>query len=206
MSRQSPSPESTFGYLSVLETAEHGYFGGYLIVSQLGRPMEFHCTAPVLPSRAQQILYGPTLQPYLLGELMAGTLIEAAKLTPHLILVDREAVLQAQSQTVAPLVYLCAKRDCSFDVEGARPSTKTLGASTSSLTHDGGPAYGMFTVDRYELRLAAGYESEQGTIAELLKKLARQVDLSEPFGRIEEAIREAQRLGGRGSEIHDQAA
>ena len=67
-----PSQETTFGYLSALESAEHGYFGGYLIVSPLGRPLEFHCTAPVRPSRAQANPLWPTLEPYLLGEQIAG--------------------------------------------------------------------------------------------------------------------------------------
>jgi hypothetical protein len=69
---ETQSRETSFGFLSSVHTAEHGYFGGYLIVSELGRPLEFHCTSPVRPSRAQEILYGPTLQAYLLGEDAGG--------------------------------------------------------------------------------------------------------------------------------------
>ena len=83
MPNETPSQETTFGYLSVINSAEHGYFGGYLIVGPLGRPLEFHCTAPVRPSRAQQILYGPTLEPFLLGEQIAGAMLDAAKLKPR---------------------------------------------------------------------------------------------------------------------------
>ena len=66
-------------------------------MSPLGRPLEFHCTSPVRPSRAQEILYGPTLQPYLLGEQISGALLEAAKLTPWLILTDAAAMLVGQT-------------------------------------------------------------------------------------------------------------
>ena len=82
MSNETPNQETTFGYLSVINSAEHGYFGGYLIVGPMGRPLEFHCTAPIRPSRAQQILYGPTLEPFLLGEQIAGAMLDAAKLRP----------------------------------------------------------------------------------------------------------------------------
>src|SRR5262245_49628291 len=89
-SNGSNGQERTFGYLSVVKSAEHGYFGGYLIVCGLGRPLEFHCTAPIRPSRAQQILYGPTLEPYLAGEQICGALLEIAKLKPTVILTDFE--------------------------------------------------------------------------------------------------------------------
>jgi hypothetical protein len=103
MGNENPSRETTFGFLSTLETPGHGYFGGYLIVSYLGRPLEFHCTSPVRPSRAQEILYGRSLQPYLLGEQISGTLMQAAKLTPLLILTDQSAILTARPQAKAAI-------------------------------------------------------------------------------------------------------
>ena len=76
MPHENQSRETTFGYLSTVHTAEDGYFGGYLIISAIGRPLEFHCTSPVRPSRAQEILYGPTLQPYLMGEQIGAAVGE----------------------------------------------------------------------------------------------------------------------------------
>src|SRR3954469_25637020 len=111
MSNQTPGQETTFGYLSVINSAEHGYFGGYLIVGPLGRPLEFHCTAPVRPSRAQQILYGPTLEPFLLGERITGAMLDAAKLKPCLILTNCEATLHARSRIHSPMVQLRGNAD-----------------------------------------------------------------------------------------------
>src|SRR5262245_57112031 len=101
---ESPETQITFGYLSAIESPEHGFFGGYLIVSLLGRPLEFHCTAPVLPSRAQRILYGATLASYLLGEQIAGALLAAAKLTPRLIFTDHADLSVPGQKTRVPLV------------------------------------------------------------------------------------------------------
>ncbi|MEO0529317.1 MAG: hypothetical protein AAF266_01940 [Planctomycetota bacterium] len=69
----------TFGYLLVVEDDVHGYTGGLLIVCDRGRPLEFHCTEPVRPSRAQQILFGPTLRSYVCGEQIGGALLAKAK-------------------------------------------------------------------------------------------------------------------------------
>src|SRR6476660_1613426 len=109
MPNESANGETTFGFLSMLEFAEHGYFGGYLIVSLLGRPLEFHCTMPVRPSHAQRILYGPTLEPYLLGEQIAGALLDVSKLTPSMILTNREATLHARPRAGAPIAWLIEK-------------------------------------------------------------------------------------------------
>jgi hypothetical protein len=58
----------------------------------------------------------------------------------------------------------------------------------------------------YRLQLANGYELDARAIADTITTLSEHVDLAEPFARIREAIREAQRIGGRGNEFHDQAA
>ena len=81
------------GFITVRHHVEHGYFGGYLILNQLGRPLEFHCTLPVKPSRAQSLLYGPTLDDFICGEQIAKALVTKAKLKPSLLLTDCSAVL-----------------------------------------------------------------------------------------------------------------
>lgn len=208
MSHESTGQQTTFGYLSIVESAEHGYFGGYLIVSPLGRPLEFHCTAPVRPSRAQRILYGATLEPYLLGEQLAGALLKAAKVLPGLILTNCETILQARSRTSAPMVFVN---------QGAKHQSEVLPTDTSSTLLDdssvpcrrilqGGASKRTFTLGSNDFELPVGYESEQDTVIALLNELDARVDLVEPFARIEEAIREAQRLGGSPGETHDQAA
>lgn len=180
---QTPHGAITFGYLSAVVSAEHGYFGGYLLVSPLGRPVEFHCTAPIRPSRAQEILYGPTLQPYLLGEQIAGTLLGKAQSKPQMILTDHDSVLAHRAKSEVPMV-------------GRVLSSNIV--SGASLEH--------LLVSGHSFELAAGFEADREPAIHLLTLLARHVDLSEPFERIHEAIREAQRLGERGSEAHGQAA
>ena len=196
MSRQSSSPERTFGYLSTIESAEHGYFGGYLVLSGLGRPLEFHCTAPIRPSRAQRILYGPTLEPYLLGEQICGALLGVAKLTPCVILTDCAAALHARARFSMPLALLLSSSQNSTDTN---VTDSQQGATAASIG-------AVFTLGSHQLQLPFSYERDERDVNESLAHFAQQVDLAEPFCRIQDAIREAQRIGGRGTEAHDQAA
>ena len=184
MAHATSAEEMTFGYLSAVESPEHGFFGGYLVVTHLGRPLEFHCTAPVRPNRAQQILYGPTLQPYLLGEQIAGALLRQAKIPPRLVLTDQPATLCIRSQAGVPMVLIRAE-DGQCAIEPAKPS---------------------LTIGKYSVELPTGYESDTQSAMEGLTILAERVELMEPLERIHEAIREAQRLGTRANDATAHAA
>lgn len=136
-----PRP-ATFGYLLVVEDDLHGFTGGLLVVCDRGRPLEFHCTEPVQPSRAQQILFGPTLRDFVCGEQIGGALLAKCKLPLTALLVhDQSTAAAGRSAGVATIV---------LDDSGATP--------------------------------------------ESLAGLADAIDPMEPFDRVREAIREAQRL------------
>ena len=64
MSNTDAKSKPALGFLTVIEHPQYGLFGGYLVLNTAGRPLEFHCTAPIKPNRAQQILYGPTLESF----------------------------------------------------------------------------------------------------------------------------------------------
>src|SRR5687767_13549989 len=87
------------GFLTAVEYAELGYVGGYLLLNASGRPLEFHCTAPVKPTRTQEILYGPTLRTFLLAEQIGQTLLSKSKLTPTVVCTDRPDMLAIRDLT-----------------------------------------------------------------------------------------------------------
>src|SRR5688572_14135678 len=84
---------AAFGFLTVLESPEHGLFGGYLVLSPQGRPLEFRCSTPVIASRAQEILYGPTLRPYLLADVIGQSLVAGSELPVQALLTDQREML-----------------------------------------------------------------------------------------------------------------
>jgi hypothetical protein len=206
MRAETPSQSTTFGYLSTLESSEHGYFGGYLIVTALGRPLEFHCTAPVRPSRAQQILYGPTLHPYL-HEQIGRKLLATAKLTPCLILTDLHATVSLRPHQKVPMAVIRTHETSSFHPEfGTTDHADASNAVSNSSVDAARTNSAVISLGTYDVQLPPGYESEQRVVFELLTVLAEYVDPGEPFGRIHDAIREAQRISGQSDEYHGQAA
>ncbi len=99
-------PPGALGFLTVVDHDQHGLLGGYLVLNAIGRPLEFHCTTPVKPNRAQQILYGRALEPYLYGEQIGATLIAKARVQPTLICTDCRPVLAARPHCATPLALV----------------------------------------------------------------------------------------------------
>jgi hypothetical protein len=162
------------GFITVVEHEQLGLIGGYLLLNQTGRPLEFHCTAPVKPSRAQQILYGPTLAPYLYGEQIAEALIAKSQLRPLAVFANQLPVLAVRELVELPTLLLAAGEAAPDDASGQ------FGRLQS---HQFGP-HKLFTTESFVADAAA-----------LSTGLNDQVpfDLTEPFDRIREAIEEAQR-------------
>src|SRR5574340_381182 len=98
-----PNSKPALGFLTVVEHPQHGLFGGYLVLNLAGRPLEFHCTAPVKPNRAQEILYGPTLESYLYGEQIGQTLLAKATAEPLVVCTDLEPMLAVREFVPTPV-------------------------------------------------------------------------------------------------------
>lgn len=164
--------KAAIGFLTVVDDAARGLFGGYLILNPAGRPVEFHCTAPVKPNRAQEILYGQTLKPYLYGEQIARTLIEKSKILPQCVCFD-----QTETLCVRPLVSIPAilVKDAAGTEEDSVPSDQILWQKKQILS---------------------ALPEEPGDIPavkKVLEELVIEFDFMEPFIRIRNAILEAQK-------------
>jgi hypothetical protein len=166
MQAEAGGSDLAYGFLTVVDSATHGLFGGYLVVDALGRPLEFHCTAPVKVSRAQQILYGPTLHGQLQGRQIGGALLAEGKATPAVVLTDREPMLQVRAQTTLPVALV-----------GRSDALAAVG----------------FTLGDSAVRPHADDASRIAELEAQLGPLAAAVDLCEPFERIRAALDEAAR-------------
>jgi len=160
-----------YGFLTAVESAAHGIFGGYLLVDSQGRPLEFHCTAPVKVSRAQQILFGATLHAHLHGQQIGGTLLAEGTVTPEVVLTDLESMLHVRNHTRLPVALV---------------RTAAAGVETS-------PGGGRFTLGDASVSPHPSDSERETGLRERLTELAALVDLREPFDRIRAAIDEAQR-------------
>jgi hypothetical protein len=183
---------AAIGFLTALQDTAHGWFGGYLVLSQLGRPLEFHCTTPIEPTRAQQILYGPTLRPYLLGEVIGHTLVGQAELPVRAVLTDLPEMLSLpllRQEVVACVEAIADSSGGLCQADGTEPGER--------------PNTPRWEADEAVPRLKIGHSLLHGTstrgweperLRQALTPLTEHVDLLEPFQRIREAIREAQRI------------
>ncbi len=162
--------DAAIGFFTTEQTDGIGVTGGYLLLNLSGRPLEFHCTLPVRPTRAHEILYGATLRSHIIGERIAPALLERSRLKPILICIDSPEAAAIQSQLQSPLVMVesaSVRNDCSSteSIESVRPVGDDL-------------------VHAEAVRRA-------------LARITNSLDLAEPFQRIREALREAQQSASR---------
>lgn len=177
---------SALGFLTVLERQPHGLFGGYLLLNLAGRPLEFHCTAPLRPNRAQQILYGPTLTPFLYGEHIGRALAQKAQTRPLAILTNQADVLALRTHVEVP-VGLVQR------VEAEAPEGDRRWRIDAA--HASPPGMLTARVAGAALRYDSRWRDDGPLFESRLAELPAEFDLLEPFARIEEAIDEAQRAG-----------
>ncbi|MDB4533433.1 hypothetical protein N9242_01075 [Vicingaceae bacterium] len=165
----------SIGFLTVLEIDDLGFCGGLLILNSLGRPLEFHCTVPVSTNRAQKILYGPTLRSFLFNEKIGMSLYHKAKKKPQVLVTNLAEFLQLESLVNVAVVQLSDKEETSHaaTVTEASPKLKHLNIAEQKLITNSDIAH-------------------DSAIADLLSSFSVILPLSEPFGRISEAIMEAQ--------------
>lgn len=185
MSNIETKSKLVLGFLTIINHPQHGLFGGYLILNASGRPLEFHCTAPIKPNRAQEILYGPTLEAFLYGEQIGQTLLKQSSLQPLMVCTDREPALAVRQYVSSPVVLVLPPEQ-SVTIESDQRIIRI------DRPHSGGPNLLTFELGRNRLALPVRSEDERRVIEERLDGLGDEFDLAEPFGRIREAIEEAQ--------------
>ncbi|MCX7416955.1 MAG: hypothetical protein NTY25_10750, partial [Planctomycetia bacterium] len=162
-----PSITAACGFLTAVDSPSHGLFGGYLLVDMAGRPLEFHCTAPLKVSRAQQILYGATLYSHLHGQQIGATLLAEGTLQPQVVLTDLESMLHVRPHTKLP-VALVVRRD-------TPPTASSFYVGTACVSPP------------------SDHPEHASQLRAAIETLVASVDLCEPFERIRAAIEEAQR-------------
>jgi hypothetical protein len=180
-----PTAQAALGFLTVLAHDQLGLVGGYLLLNTSGRPLEFHCTAPVKPNRAQQILFGPTLDSYLYGEQIGQTLIAKGSIEPLAVCTDVEHALAVRDFISVPVALVLASAEESGRAPAVDTATWRIDPPQRPSAH-----LAAFSVGANRLAVAANRDSDRELIVPRLENLEA-FDLGEPFQRIREAIDEA---------------
>jgi hypothetical protein len=175
MTVESGKENFRLGFLTAIEVPERGFVGGLLVTNHFGRPLEFQCTAPLKPNRAQEILYGPTLVPYVLGDLIGRTLIEKVGVKPHLVLTERNDLLPMRELVSIPVACFDEQPATGESSGAAEPSPCRLG--------------------RQILRFHAAHAEDQSIAQKGAASVPQDADLREPFERVREALNETAQTG-----------
>ena len=160
------------GFLTAIHLEHRGHVAGLLVTNKYGRPLEFQCTAPVRPNRTQELLYGPTLVPFLLGELLSKTLLERIGVKPHVVLTDRTEMLDSRPHVSLPVASFVGKevaKESEFDWESLR-------------------------IGKHSFRLHPEFGDDLQTFEKLAQELAADADLLEPLDRVREALQETMKV------------
>ena len=158
------------GFLTAVELPGGGYVGGLLVTNRFGRPLEFQCTTPVRANRTQEILYGPTLRPFLLGELIGRTLVEKAAVRPDVVLTEGDDLLEVRGHVSQPVAVIVPPGDVHSD------RTLRLGRQT--------------------LRFHAAHLDDRAVLESSAASVPETADLIEPFDRVREALQETVKASG----------
>jgi len=159
-----PKPKGVFGFFTILQDAPTGWIAGYLLTNVQGRPLEFRLTNPVQPTKVQQILYGPTLESYLAGELMGKNLVEKASHLADLIITDCAVGMEVRKSLDIPVLM--------------------VGPGGLPVEIGGRPGWSVHP----------NFPEDKELIKAQLEAVDTRVDLIEPFSRIKDAIQETRRM------------
>lgn len=189
--------QKSLGFVSVRQRLDQGYFGGYLLINSVARPLEFHCTVPVQPTRAQSILFGPTLEEFLCGEQICRALLSRAKLQPQVVLVDSPAALCVRHWFDLPILWVRnlrsqagAPADQSPTGEPSEPTSIDHGFHAPGYQRNASE-YAQRSTEHYQFCCLESYRCDLDSVDGLIESYASEHDLREPFERIIEALSEA---------------
>jgi len=94
----------TIGFLSIVEDADNGCVGGYLVTDLRGNPLRFWSTREkVVVSKLQKLLLGRGLQRYVFCDLLGKSLLEQDDSHVAAVLCDRREMLALRKLMAFPL-------------------------------------------------------------------------------------------------------
>ncbi|NQV26915.1 MAG: hypothetical protein HQ518_21405 [Rhodopirellula sp.] len=163
------------GFMTAVEIGDGGFVGGLLVTDRFGRPLEFQCTTPVKPNRTQELLYGPTLVPFILGDLLGKALLDKVSVKPSLIMTSRVEMLQLRSKVNIPVI---------FDEAASESDSGSSSSGTAKSAEQ------QIRIGRQTFRTHEDFTGDRSTIEQIGRELSDDANMHEPLERVGDALRE----------------
>ncbi|HOO32016.1 MAG TPA: hypothetical protein PK466_03135 [Thermotogota bacterium] len=158
----------SIGYMMVTRMDENKYLGGIMITDPYAIPVEFKYSEPIKPTGLQKILYGNSIEKYLMVDVIAKKLLQNIQEKPKYILLDDSRLLDLQGK--APTIYIT---NSSMGDEGA---SERVREELQKETLNTG----------YTIIFNGTLMSED---IKLLERISDEIDILEPFHRLKEALK-----------------
>jgi hypothetical protein len=173
-----PSSDVHIAYLSRGKFEDgKAHRAGILVVDGHGRPLEFRCTSPIRPNPVQRTLYGGSLDPYMLVELMGKSLLSNLRESYNILVVNEPGFLNLREYCDRPMLFI---RRQGVDLAGEAAADQA-GASVLVDSPSG----------RFDPVVAQAFRKYAGDATDALPTLERAADHFdplEPFERIQRAL------------------
>jgi len=167
--QQPASTQTSIAFLGYREFDDgEAYRGAILVTDEWSKPLEFRCTAPVRPTQLQRTLYGKSLRPPILTELIGAPLISSVREKPQLILIADEAYFDVRHKVSVPVIRVA----------------RSNGSKSKALLIQS--ASGKFAQVEIEAHLK--FAADLDSAGERLRDLFGRWDLTEPFQRLAEGL------------------
>ena len=173
----SNGPIQRLAFLGFREFEEgEAYRGAILVTDDWSKPLEFRCTAPVRPTPLQRTLYGKSLLPHILTELVGLPLINSVKERPQLVLISEEAFFDLRHKLPLPVIRIT-------NGTGKPASGEREGKARSVLLQSASGKFKQVQADAH-----TKFAADLDLASESLREFFGRWDLSEPFQRMAEGL------------------
>ena len=169
--------KSQVGYFSYLRIDEK-HVGAILVTNQIGVPLEFKYTEPVVATRLHKILYGSVLEKYLHETVIRDRLGREVRATPNFFIAPYD-----EKEYLGPI----AGREMMAIQKYAGPPGEISGPFNRIRERE---AIVELEEEPVFLRLSfsTSDESTQRSMAAWLQEIARTMDILDPLDRITSAL------------------
>jgi hypothetical protein len=166
------------GYLAAL-ISEEQYIGAIMVTDQLSIPLEFKYTDPIKPSKIHRIIFGKVLETYIIEEVIKKNLLKEIKINLSILLVNDPKLLNFDPAQKFPLMCLQETTITPLERAGEIQRIKDKEILFQTLANKN-PLKITFASPELEI---------QERLLILLKSVINQIDIYEPFFRVETALK-----------------
>jgi len=156
----------SLGYLMVNRTGENEYVGGIMVTDPYAIPVEFKYSEPIKPTGLQKILYGNSIEKYLLVDVIAKKLLQNLEEKPKFILIEDARMLDIQFKV--PIIYISIPKK-------SEESKEKIREELTKETLESG----------YDIIFSGTLTSDD---TKWLERISEEIDIMEPFHRLKEAL------------------